>query len=373
MSREVRAKLAGCSAQRIDLIWLTILVVAIVKKDKNMNTIQRSYKVAVVQAAPVFMNRAATVDKCISLIEEAARNGARLIAFPENFVPGYPWFFWLGTPAWAMQYMHKYHQEALVVGSEDYLRLEVAAKKNNIFVSLGYTEKSGGSLYMGQALIDDEGQTLNTRRKIKPTVAERMVFGEGDGSDIQVHSTSIGKLGGLCCWEHIQPLTKFVMFSEHEEVHVAAWPGFSLYNDVTKAISGEVNNAVSRAYAVEGQCFVLAPCGMVSSDVIDLLCVTEESKGLLKVGGGFARIYGPDGAELAVPLSPEEEGILYADIDLSQVVLAKVSADPVGHYSRNDIARLVIDRERRRAVHNKYQSNGIEISALAKEDESLVD
>ncbi|MDR6677628.1 carbon-nitrogen hydrolase family protein [Pseudomonas oryzihabitans] len=318
-----------------------------------MNPIDRAYKVAVVQAAPVFMNRAATLDKCIDFIEEAARNGARLIAFPENFVPGYPWFFWLGTPAWAMQFMLKYHQEALVVGSDEFKRLEACAKANKIFVSIGYTEKDGGSLYMGQALIDDEGKILGTRRKLKPTVAERMVFGEGDGSDIQVHPTALGKVGALCCWEHIQPLTKFAMFSEHEEVHIAAWPGFSLYNDVTQAISGEVNNAVSRTYAVEGQCFVLAPCGMVSSDVIDLLCTTEESRALLKAGGGYARIYGPDGSELAEPLPKDEEGLLYAQIDLAAVTLAKVAADPVGHYSRSDIARLVIDRQSRRPVSDK--------------------
>ncbi len=322
-----------------------------------MNVIHSAYKVAVVQAAPVFMNRDATLDKCIGYIEEAARNGARLIAFPENFVPGYPWFFWLGTPAWAMQFMLKYHQEALVVGSEEFKRLEACARDNKIFVSIGYTEKDGGSLYMGQALIDDEGKTLGTRRKLKPTVAERMVFGEGDGSDIQVHPTALGKMGSLCCWEHIQPLAKFAMFSEHEEVHIAAWPGFSLYNEVTPAISGDVNNAVSRTYAVEGQCFVLAPCGMVSSDVIELLCTSEESRGLLKAGGGYARIYGPDGAELATPLPVDEEGLLYAQVDLAAVTLAKVAADPVGHYSRSDITRLVIDRQSRRPVVDKGASH----------------
>lgn len=309
-----------------------------------------SYRVAAVQAAPVFMDRAATVDKCIRLIAEAASSGARLIAFPENFIPGYPWFFWLGSPAWAMQYMLKYHEQALVIDSPDYRRLEQAAAEHQIFVCVGFTEKSNGSLYMAQAFIDDQGRTLSTRRKLKPTVAERMVFGEGDGSDIQVHETSIGRLGGLCCWEHIQPLTKFAMYSKHEQIHVAAWPGFSLYTDVTPAIGGEVNNAVSRTYAVEGQCFVLAPCGMVSHDVVESLCQSDETRNLLKVGGGYARIYGPDGADLATPLAPDQEGLLYADVNLDAITLAKVAADPVGHYSRSDVTRLLFNGESRRPV-----------------------
>lgn len=311
-----------------------------------------SYRVAVVQAAPVFMDRSATVDKCIQLIADAAAKGARVIAFPENFIPGYPWFFWLGSPAWAMQFMLQYHEQALVIDSPDYRRLEQAAADHEMFVCLGFTERSHGSLYMAQTFIDDHGRTLSTRRKLKPTVAERMVFGEGDGSDIQVHETSVGRLGGLCCWEHIQPLTKFAMYSKHEQVHVAAWPGFSLYTDVTPAIGGEVNNAVSRTYAVEGQCFVLAPCGMVSEDVVELLCTTDEARDLLKIGGGFARIYGPDGADLATPLPPDQEGILYADINLDAVTMAKVAADPVGHYSRSDVTRLLFNSESRRPVTN---------------------
>ncbi|WAH55353.1 carbon-nitrogen hydrolase family protein [Pseudomonas silvicola] len=329
-----------------------------------------SYRVAVVQAAPVFMDRAATVDKCIGLIADAAANGARVIAFPENFIPGYPWFFWLGSPAWAMQYMLQYHEQALVLDSPDYKRLEQAAADHGIFVCVGFTERSNGSLYMAQAFIDDQGQTLSTRRKLKPTVAERMVFGEGDGSDIQVHETDIGRLGGLCCWEHIQPLTKFAMYSKHEQVHVAAWPGFSLYTDVTPAIGGTVNNAVSRTYAVEGQCFVLAPCGMVSEDVIELLCHSDEARNLLKVGGGFARIYGPDGADLAPALPPDQEGLLYADINLDAVTLAKVAADPVGHYSRSDVTRLLFNSESRRPVADKGTSASSDAFELADEPET---
>jgi len=335
-----------------------------------MNTNFHSSRVAAVQASPIYMDLNASIDKAIDLITEAAKNGARLVAFPENFLPGYPWFVWLGTPAWAMQFMNDYHKQALIVGSEQYQRLEKAASDNQIQVVMGFTEKDNGSLYMSQAIIDENGKTLATRRKLKPTLAERLVFGEGDGSDIAVHDTSIGKLGALCCWEHIQPLTKFAMYSQHEQIHVAAWPGFSLYTEVTPAIGGEVNTAVSRTYAVEGQCYVIAPCAIVSQDTIDFLCSSDEQRELLKTGGGFTRIYGPDGASLVHPLNEDEEGILYADIHLDAITIAKVAGDPVGHYSRNDVTRLIFNNQSLRPVQRNEVplfDNGIIISSEDEE------
>ncbi|HAT1619878.1 TPA: carbon-nitrogen hydrolase family protein [Raoultella planticola] len=316
-----------------------------------MKTNAHSCRVAAVQASPVYMDLNASIDKAVMLITEAAKKGASLIAFPENFLPGYPWFVWLGTPAWAMQFMNDYHNQALVVDSEQYQRIEKAAADNQIHIVMGFTEKDNGSLYMSQAFIDDNGNTIATRRKLKPTLAERLVFGEGDGGDIAVHDTALGKLGALCCWEHIQPLTKFAMYSQHEQIHVAAWPGFSLYTEVTPAIGGEVNIAVSRTYAVEGQCYVIAPCALVTQDTIDLLCSNDEQRRLLKTGGGFTRIYGPDGASLVNPLKENEEGILYAEVNLDAITLAKVAGDAVGHYSRNDVTRLIFNNQSLRPVH----------------------
>ncbi|PJR68155.1 carbon-nitrogen hydrolase family protein [Raoultella sp. T31] len=330
-----------------------------------------SYRVACVQAAPVYMNLDASIDKAIDIIAAAAANGARLVAFPENFLPGYPWFVWLGSPAWAMQFMKNYHKQALIVGSEQYMRLEHAAAQHKIHLVMGFTEKDGGSLYMSQAIIDETGKTIATRRKLKPTLAERLVFGEGDGGDIAVHDTALGKLGALCCWEHIQPLTKFAMYSQHEQIHVGAWPSFSLYNEVTPAISGEVNIAVSRTYAVEGQCFVIAPCAITPKETVDTLCTTDSHHNLLKSGGGFARIYGPDGASLATPLSEDEEGILYADINLDDITMAKISGDAVGHYSRNDVTRLIFNRNSLRPVHQKGQPIFGDDEIIPQKDENV--
>lgn len=124
---------------------------------------------------------------------------------------------------------------------------------------------------MGQAIINDKGQTVAARRKLKPTHVERTVFGEGDGSDLCVLETGIGRLGALCCWEHPQPLSKYAMYAQDEQIHVAAWPSFSLYCNAAYALGPEVNNAASQMYAAKGQCFVLAPCATVSKEMIDTL------------------------------------------------------------------------------------------------------
>lgn len=315
-----------------------------------MTTQHPSFKAAAVQAAPVFLDRDATVDKAIALIEEAAQNGAKLIAFPETWIPGYPMWIWLGSPAWGMRFVQRYHDNAMTVGGPEYQRIAAAARDNSIYVVMGYSEKSGGSLYMAQTIFDDQGNTIADRRKLKPTHAERTVFGEGDGSDLAVHDTEIGRLGALCCWEHIQPLSKYAMYSQNEQVHIASWPLFSLYEGMAYALGPQLNNAASQIYAAEGQCFVIAPCAVADQAMLDILIDTPDKEPLLKLGGGFARIYGPDGAPLGEPLAPTEEGLLYADLDLGTISLAKAVADPAGHYARPDVTRLMFNANPRPPV-----------------------
>jgi aliphatic nitrilase len=174
---------------------------------------------------------------------------------------------------------------------------------------------------------------------------ERTVFGEGDGSDLTVYDTKLGRVGALCCWEHLQPLSKYAMYAQNEQVHVAAWPSFSLYRGGAYALGAEVNNAASRIYAVEGQCFVLAPCATVSPAMVEQLCGDDPmKKQLLLAGGGFTGIYAPDGQLISKPLPEGEEGLVYADIDLGMISLAKAAADPAGHYARPDVTRLLLDK-----------------------------
>ena len=301
-------------------------------------------RVAVVQAAPKFLDLDGTIDKTIDLMKKAAEEGAKLIAFPETWIPGYPWWIWLGSPAAGMQYVQRYHDNSLVVDSPEFGRLAQAAHDLDIWAAIGFSERAGGSLYIAQALFDDRGHVVKTRRKLKPTHVERTVFGEGDGADLAVMETAIGSVGMLCCWEHLQPLSKYAMYAQNEQIHIASWPSFSLYRGAAFALGAELNNAASQLYAAEGQCFVLAPCGTVSKEMQDLLCTDETQRHLLLQGGGFARIYGPDGAPLGTPLPEDEEGILFADIDLGVISLSKSAADPAGHYARPDVTRLLLNK-----------------------------
>jgi nitrilase len=333
------------------------------------------FRAAAVQAAPVFLDLDGSIDKAIGLIEQAAAGGAKLVAFPETWLPGYPWFIWLDSPAWGMQFIQRYHDNSLVYGSPEAARLAQAAKDNAVMVVMGLSEKAGGSLYMGQWIIDAEGRTVATRRKLKPTHVERTVYGEGDGSDLGVHDTALGRVGALCCWEHLQPLSKYAMYAQNEQVHVAAWPSFSLYRGGAHALGAEVNNAASRIYAVEGQCFVLAPCATVSAEMIRQLCGDDPTKRqLLLEGGGFAGIYAPDGQLISQPLGEAEEGLVWAEIDLGMIALAKAAADPAGHYARPDVTRLLLDKTpRERVVMRERETAALApsptVEAVAREPE----
>lgn len=313
---------------------------------------QEKFKAAVVQAAPEFMNLDAGVDKAIDLIKTAADNGARFVAFPECWLPGYPWWAWLSPTAMNVRYFQTYHENCLVVDSPQFQRLAAAASEHGIYLSMGASERDYGSLYISQFLFDDQGKLVKARRKLKPTHMERTIFGEGDGSDLEVSDTALGRIGQLACWEHLQPLSKYAMYSMHEQLHVAAWPSFSLYPQAY-TLGSTLCNALSQVYAAEGQCFVLAPCGIVSDAMIKQMVETPEQAELLLPGGGFAQIYGPDGAPLCEPLPEQEEGLLFADIDFGAISIAKSFADPVGHYSRPDVTRLLLNREARDPV--QYQ------------------
>jgi nitrilase len=310
-----------------------------------MSASHPKFRAAAVQAAPVFLDLDGSIDKAIGLMKEAAAKGAKMIAFPETWLPGYPWFIWLDSPAWGMQFIQRYHDNSLVYGSAQADRLSKAAKDHSIMVVMGLSEKFGGSLYMGQWIIDADGRTVAMRRKLKPTHVERTIYGEGDGSDLTVYDTDLGRVGALCCWEHLQPLSKYAMYAQNEQVHVAAWPSFSLYRGGAYALGAEVNNAASRVYAVEGSCFVLAPCATVSAEMIQMLCGDDPMKRqLLLEGGGFTGIYAPDGQLISEVLPEGQEGIVYAEIDLGMISLAKAAADPAGHYSRPDVTRLLLDK-----------------------------
>ncbi len=301
-------------------------------------------KAAAVQAAPAFMDLQGAVDKTCDYIAMAAGQDCDLVAFPETWIPGYPWYIWLNATALNMKYFGQYHANSITVGGDAYQAIARCAEQHNIIVSLGASERDHGSLYISQFLFGRDGKTLTNRRKLKPTHMERTVFGDGDGSDLTVAQTDIGTIGQLACWEHLQPLNRYAMFSLHEQIHVAAWPSFSMYPEA-HALGPVVNNAASLTYAVEGSCFVVAPCGVISQDMMALMVENETHAALMKAGGGYARIYAPDGSSLGQTLDPEAEGLVVAELDLDAITIAKCFADPVGHYCRPDATALLWNQQ----------------------------
>jgi aliphatic nitrilase len=299
------------------------------------------FRVATTQIAPVWFDAKATVDKAIAWIAEAADNGAELIAFPEVFVPGYPYHLWSNSALAGMaKFTIPYHQNSLTIDGPEVQRLRAAAKEHHIGVVIGISERGGGSLYMSQLIIGSDGKLVARRRKLKPTHVERSLFGEGNGSDLAVYDLPMARVGALNCWEHLQPLSKMALYSQHEQVHVASWPGMSMYQPEVFAFGVEAQLIATRSYALEGGTFVLCSTQVVNEAAHDYFTTTDEERTLIGSGGGFGRIFGPDGSQLSKELPEDAEGILYADIDLAMIALAKQSADPVGHYARPDVYAL---------------------------------
>ncbi len=301
---------------------------------------------AAVQAAPVFLDRERSVEKAAALIAEAASGGARLVAFGETFIPGYP--AWLdlcpGAAEWDSPRAKKAHARlmanAVTIPGPATERLGSAAREHGVVLSIGVHERveSGpghGTLYNTQILFDGNGAIVSRHRKLVPTHAERLVWGMGDGGGLRAVETPVGRVGSLICWEHWMPLARQAMHESAEAIHIAAWPTVR-----------EMYLVASRHYAFEGRCYVLAVGQIIAAG--DLPQEMERPAGLrgrerdLIVSGGSC-IIGPDGAILAGPIEGREE-ILTADLDLARIDEESMALDVTGHYGRPDIFRMTIER-----------------------------
>jgi nitrilase len=310
-------------------------------------------KVAVVQAAPAIMDREATVEKALHLVQEAAAQGVQLIVFPEAFIPAYPRGLSFGTVVgsrseagrrlWARYWANSVDVPGFITEM-----LAQAARKAKAYLALGVIEREGemgrGTLYCTLLYFDPAGQLLHKHRKLKPTGAERVIWGEGDGSTLRVLDTEVGRLGGLICWENYMPLARTALYAQGIELYLAP-----------TADARDTWQATLRHIACEGRCFVLG-CNqfvtkaMYSSDLEGI----EELAALPDVlcRGGSA-IVSPLGEVMAGPLF-DQEGILYADLDLARVVEARFDFDPVGHYARPDVLRLMVNGQPLRSVEIKF-------------------
>lgn len=309
----------------------------------------RPLKVAVVQAAPVWLDRAATTAKACDLIAQAGAQGARVIAFPESFIPAFPYGAWHQGLHANQDFHRRLFEAAVTTDGPEARALGTAARAAGAVVVIGVTERAGGSLYNTQLVFDADGRLAGRRRKLKPTSAERLVWGEGDGSGMAVYATAVGKVGALMCGEHNFALARYTLQSLGEEIHVASYPDPLMEG---RGFADRIDAAV-RHYAAEGQCFVLNATGFIDEQVRAAAFTTPEALAELadpRGLNGASSIIAPSGAVLAGPLSGRE-GILTADIDLATIAYAKYWFDAAGHSARGDIFRLHVDFSAREPLH----------------------
>jgi nitrilase len=326
-----------------------------------------TFKIAVVQAAPVVLDREATVSKARELIAEAGRSGARLVVFPEAFIPTYPDWVWRIPPGQhrvlADMYAELLEQSVEIPGPvTEYL--SQAARQAGVYVAMGLNERnaqaSNASLYNTLLYIGPEGDLLGKHRKLVPTAPERMVWAQGDGSTLEVFDTSLGKLGGLICWENYMPLARYSLYAWGVQIYLApTWD------------NGEPWLSTLRHIAKEGRVYVVGcSIAMRKQDIPDRF--EFKAKYYSEVGewinkGGSA-VVSPDGKFVAGPLNAEE-GILYAELDPRQMRGSKWNLDVAGHYARPDVFRLTVSKEDRPMI-TVAQTPGQE---LQREDEALED
>lgn len=314
-------------------------------------------RVAAIQAEPVWMDAEETLAKTLTLIGEAAAGGADLVVFPETWIPGYPVFLWSYPVYLQGEYVARYHANSLEADGAEITAIRDSAAEHSVTVVIGFSERAAETLYMAQMIIGPNGDILLHRRKLKPTHVERSLFGESDGSGIKVIDTPMGRLGALNCAEHIQPLTKYVMYSQNEQIHVAAWPCLGIMADLP-SVSPESLMAASQTYALEGAVFVITSTQVMSD--AGAMCFPDEAGGPTPIytgGGGYARVYGPNSGLLTEPLAPDVEGIVYADIDLKDIAMARNTFDPAGQYARPDVARVIFDDRPRLPVMTPSQED----------------
>lgn len=311
----------------------------------------KKFKAATVQTSPVFLNVDKTIDKAISFIEEASKNGAQLIAFPEVFVSGYPYWNWVMTPVQGSKWYEELYKNSVNVPSPEIDRICTAAKENDMHIVIGINERgqSYGEIYNTNLVIDNQGNIIGKHRKLVPTWAEKLTWTSGDGSSLKVYDTEIGPIGTLACGENTNTLARFTLLSQGELIHIANYISLPVAPpdyDMAEAIKIR-----AAAHSFEGKLFTIVSCSTISQEIMDALRddVPNIDELLTRKNSAFSGFIGPNGAVIGEPLI-DEEGIVYADIDLAKCIQPKQMHDILGHYNRFDIFDLRVNVTPKRKI-----------------------
>jgi nitrilase len=315
-----------------------------------------AYKVAAAHVAPVFLDTDRSVEKACSVIEEAAGQGARLIAFPEVFLPGFPVWAALEAPIRTHELFKKLAASAVAIDGPELARIRQTARRKGIFVSIGFTEgtkTSVGCLWNSNALIGADGTLLNHHRKIMPTWYEKLIWANGDGSGLRVCDTELGRIGMLICGENTNPLARFALMAEGEQVHISSYPPVWPTRPPETAGNYDLAQAIrirAGAHSFEAKVFNLVASSCVDQTLrhaIEAALGREPLRILEQSPRGISVVVDPTGTPVGDSLC-RDEGILYVEIDLARSVEPKQFHDVVGSYNRFDIFTLSVDRSARR-------------------------
>jgi nitrilase len=301
-----------------------------------MTATRKKVRAAAIQIAPDLNSADGTLTKVCEAIANAAAKGAELVVFPETFVPYYPYFSFVRPPfASGPEHLLLYERAVTVPGPVTQA-VAAAARSHGVVVVLGVNERDHGTLYNTQLVFDADGDLVLKRRKITPTYHERMIWGQGDGSGLKVVPTAVGWIGALACWEHYNPLARYALMTQHEEIHCAQFPG-----SMVGQIFADQMEVTIRHHALESGCFVVNATGWLTDEQIASISPDTSVQKALR-GGCCTAIVSPEGALLAEPLR-SGEGMVIADLDMALITKRKRMMDSVGHYARPELLSLVMD------------------------------
>lgn len=332
-------------------------------------------KVAAAHVAPVLLDKAATTEKAIRCINEAARKGAQLVTFPESFIPGFPVWAGLWAPMDNHDLFETFVDESVFIDGPEITAIAAEAKRLGVFVSLGISERSHasvGCVWNSNVLIGDDGEILNHHRKLVPTYFEKLIWTPGDGAGLRVVPTRIGSIGTLICGENTNPLARYSLMTQGEQIHISSWP--AVWPTRRPAAGGNYDNLAANkiraaAHSFEAKAFGIVSAACFDKATTDFLCKRDpEIVNILKSTPRATSFFvDPTGAQIGEMLQ-DEEGVITCDFDLNKCVEPKQFHDVVGYYNRFDVFDLRVNRRRMEPITWTTESVSGDRAAVAESE-----